>query len=86
MHGLVIVMSSELLPCFGVIVNIIVADVDDIHFVMKKLLTSFVPHFHSFKVSYDERCSYFVCKTTQFYDPRHYLYTIRQMMMNILYP
>ena len=50
--GAIVVTRNYLLPVFGVIVDIIVLQVDICYFVLQEYITHcFVPHFHSFEVS-----------------------------------
>ena len=65
--GSVVVLKNELLPEFGVIVDIIVFGVDIYYIVYKKLVTEcFEQHFHSFKVF--NHMQYGICKNTELLD------------------
>ena len=67
--GSVVVLKNELLPEFGVIVDIIVFGVDIYYIVYKKLVTEcFEQHFHSFKVFNPSSMQYGICKNTELLD------------------
>lgn len=67
--GHVIPISANLMPNFGVIVDIIVNGVDDVYIVLKKLETLFFDnHLHSYNVSFILPPEYITLKTTNFYD------------------
>lgn len=65
----IVITSSDLLPCFGMIIDIYVTDVDNIYLVLKKLDTiSFVSHFHAYCVSFTQPITYLVTKISHLYD------------------
>ena len=69
-RGQVIVISTtDSMPNFGTIVDIIVHEVEIVYIVLKKLCTlSFHHHFHSYCVTYIEPALYIAIQVSELYD------------------
>lgn len=67
--GAVVVLQNNLLPVFGIIIDIIVHQVDICYFVLQEYTTHcFLPHFHSFEVSLTSPPAYHTYKVHELAD------------------
>lgn len=67
--GLVVIVSSCLVPIFGEIVDIIVYDTDNYLLVTRSLFTvAFVSHYHAYEVMHPESDEFSVLKQVQLPD------------------
>ena len=63
------VISSDLLPVFGIIESIILDD-DHLYYLVCAMMETvcFVPHFHSYEIAAVSPTNYHVCKPSDLYD------------------
>ena len=67
--GQIAIISSNLLPQFGMIADIIILDTDNIVIILEKLhTTAFISHFHCYEILYVQPTEYILMKPSEFVD------------------
>lgn len=84
--GGIVVLEMDLVPTFGIIVDILVKDVDSYNLVCEITSTEcFNSHFHAYEIEKFINPTYFVCQVNQLYD--HYMLSAYELSTypNILF-
>ena len=67
--GGAVVLRMNLTPVFGVIIDVIVMDVNDYYIVCEEMVTEHCDHhYHSYKITQLHPKCYIICKTSDLFD------------------